>query len=224
MVPKKFRVVAVERIDSAPLAAFAFADRKKQLKSSVEEEVFLTSAAISENEDVATALSENDVRPIDGSGEVLLFHGTGPGASDSIMQGSFDMGYSRAQLYGPGTYFAERSTKSDEYAKETEPRCLPPSVATWLEKYGGRLDNVKNMLIARVAPGRMLKLESHEALAAAARRHGRGGAKTWADEEGDFDSVLGDRNKVGGLSFFREVIVGPNQAIPALHVLYQPVW
>lgn len=55
--------------------------------------------------------------------EWYLFHGTNPKAARSICQNDFKMnlaGANTGTLYGRGTYFAERVTKADEYAKPDE--------------------------------------------------------------------------------------------------------
>jgi len=49
--------------------------------------------------------------------ECFLFHGTSSDKKDAIMNKGFDvrLGNQRA-LFGPGNYFAESSTKADQYA------------------------------------------------------------------------------------------------------------
>jgi hypothetical protein len=53
--------------------------------------------------------------------EMYLFHGTSPSASNSIKQGGFRIdlaGSSAGTAFGRGAYFAECSSKSDEYAED----------------------------------------------------------------------------------------------------------
>lgn len=53
--------------------------------------------------------------------EFYLFHGTSPSAAAAICSGGFlasKAGSRTGSLYGPGLYFAEASTKADEYATE----------------------------------------------------------------------------------------------------------
>merc|ERR1719456_1099017 len=50
-------------------------------------------------------------------GEVYLFHGTSPHSALGIVENGFDLSKAKASgCYGPGVYFAECSSKSDEYA------------------------------------------------------------------------------------------------------------
>jgi len=53
--------------------------------------------------------------------EAMLFHGTKPSACESICKSDFMIkmaGSSAGMLYGPGIYFGENSSKSDEYAAD----------------------------------------------------------------------------------------------------------
>lgn len=58
-----------------------------------------------------------------GVNEHYLFHGTSPAGALGIIQRGFDMskaGSSTGQMFGPGAYFAEASSKFDEYARPDE--------------------------------------------------------------------------------------------------------
>merc|ERR1712039_542266 len=55
--------------------------------------------------------------------EHYLFHGTSPAGALGIIREGFDLGRARpgaALLFGPGAYFAEASSKFDEYASADE--------------------------------------------------------------------------------------------------------
>lgn len=53
-----------------------------------------------------------------GANEFLMFHGTKPEAADLIAMNHFDMAFAcKTGLFGAGLYFAENSSKSDEYVK-----------------------------------------------------------------------------------------------------------
>lgn len=53
-----------------------------------------------------------------GANEFLMFHGTNPEAADLIAMNHFDMAFAcKSGLFGAGLYFAENSSKSDEYVK-----------------------------------------------------------------------------------------------------------
>mmetsp|Transcript_84461 Transcript_84461/g.196356 ORF Transcript_84461/g.196356 Transcript_84461/m.196356 type:complete len:879 (-) Transcript_84461:139-2775(-) len=56
-----------------------------------------------------------------GDGEALLFHGTNPSSSISILKGGFvlsNAGKSTGTMFGYGVYLAECCSKSDEYARD----------------------------------------------------------------------------------------------------------
>jgi hypothetical protein len=73
------------------------------------------------------------------SNEHWLFHGSSQAGVEGIAQGDFRLelaGTHRGTMYGNGVYFAECSSKADEYAYEEEGLC--------------------RMLLCRVVLGRML--------------------------------------------------------------------
>eukprot|EP00415_Alexandrium_ostenfeldii_P001009 UN1009 len=132
--------------------------------------------------------------------EFYLFHGTKPSACDSICKSDFMVrmaGANAGTLYGPGIYFAECSSKSDEYASDD------PS---------GIYSGLYAMLLCRVTCGRVLYTdEVHPNVDDLVRK-----CATTAE----FNSVLGDREKARGT--YREFIVFNNdQAYPAYVVIYK---
>merc|ERR1712232_194067 len=129
----------------------------------------------------------------------MLFHGTTPSACEGICKSDFMVklaGLKTGALFGPGIYFGENSSKSDEYAQK----------GTYSE-----LDDVYAMLLCRVTCGRMLRCEEAKPDPAELTRR---------CTNSEFHSVLGDREKVRGT--YREFIVFNNdQAYPEYVLLYR---
>jgi len=132
----------------------------------------------------------------DSVNEYFLFHGTTPEGAFGILESGFKLsfvGSHRGTMFGRGCYFAECSSKSDEYAKSGS----------------GQLQNVYGMLVCRVACGelfRVLKsdLKSIEQAIAC----------------GFYDGVFGDREASVGT--YREYVVFTEDVIyPEFIVLYQ---
>jgi len=134
--------------------------------------------------------------PIDPNlNEYYLMHGTKPEAATAIAQGDFrvDLAGSHAgTLYGRGLYFAECSSKSDEYTVE--------------DKRGWR-----PILLCRVMCGNANYIEEPFPDA---------GVVVDSVVNGPYHSVIGDREKCRGT--FREIMVyDKNQAYPEWIVWYQ---
>jgi len=114
--------------------------------------------------------------------EFLMFHGTNPDAANLIAQNHFDMAFAcKTGLFGAGLYFAESSSKSDEYVKPDARNHFPVIMCRVTL---GRVNYVPNP-DPTTDPGRD-KLES-------------------SCLRGDYHSVLGDRKKARGT--YREFIV-----------------
>mmetsp|Transcript_52487 Transcript_52487/g.122066 ORF Transcript_52487/g.122066 Transcript_52487/m.122066 type:complete len:1243 (-) Transcript_52487:113-3841(-) len=129
--------------------------------------------------------------------EFLLFHGTNPKAADSIAQNNFDMAFAcKTGLFGAGLYFAESSTKSDEYVKPDGDDRYP-------------------VIICRVTLGHINHCESADPI----KDPGRDKLES-SCIGGDFHSVLGNRKKARGT--YREFIVyDPHQVYPHFIVWYK---
>jgi len=114
--------------------------------------------------------------------ECLMFHGTNPDAADLIAKNHFDMSFAcKTGLFGAGLYFAENSSKSDEYVKPDSSNHYPMIVARVTlgrMNYCGTLDPIKD-------PGRDM-LES-------------------SCLRGEYHSVIGDRKKARNT--YREFII-----------------
>eukprot|EP00931_Biecheleriopsis_adriatica_P010362 TRINITY_DN111439_c0_g1_i1.p1 TRINITY_DN111439_c0_g1~~TRINITY_DN111439_c0_g1_i1.p1 ORF type:complete len:454 (+),score=63.21 TRINITY_DN111439_c0_g1_i1:98-1363(+) len=115
--------------------------------------------------------------------ETYLFHGTSGEAALGIVNFGFDASKAtRASCYGPGIYFAECSSKSDEYAREDR---------------AGLHEGHCAMLLCRVLLGRVLHCETE---------FSRDTEQAW--KSGSYDSILGDRAKLRGT--YREFVLPPD--------------
>lgn len=132
--------------------------------------------------------------------EVYLWHGTSPDGAVGISTVGFQLKYSGSKadcMYGPGAYFAECSSKSDEYATDAK---------------DGLYKGLRCLLLCRVVLGEVLHLTA-----------GGSGAHDLvraAMESAIYDSVLGDREASVGT--YREFVVyQENQVYPEYVLLYQ---
>ena len=197
---QRFRVVAVHRIEN-PSAWLAFASQRRALAQGLAAEGYALPRAA---QALATA---GFVYPLAGgsfdgaAGEVALFHGTA--AANSIASAGFDVRYAFARrgagaAFGRGVYFAESSSKADQYVQAGS---------------DGRLC----MFLSRVCLGRCALVSRL-----------RGAAPFLPEVKGAstpevpvyYDSILAD---VEGMRF-REIVVGRDaSAYPELMVEYERV-
>lgn len=133
--------------------------------------------------------------------EFLLFHGSKPSAVESICRSKFMVkmaGANAGALYGPGIYFGENSSKSDEYASDES---------------SGIYQGLFAVLLCRVTCGRMYytdEIRPDPANLDAAC----GGPRP------QYHSVMGDREKARGT--YREFVVYNNdQAYPEYAIIYK---
>lgn len=132
--------------------------------------------------------------------EVYLFHGSSPAGALGIGNDGFNMskvGSNVGTMFGGGAYFAEASSKSDEYAN-TDP--------------GGVFAGKYAFLLCRVLVGNAFYITQsdipaiEEALAT-----------------GSYDAVLGDREAAVGT--YREIVVfDESQIYPEYVVVYERIW
>eukprot|EP00397_Hematodinium_sp_SG-2012_P033360 GEMP01035633.1.p1 GENE.GEMP01035633.1~~GEMP01035633.1.p1 ORF type:complete len:456 (+),score=84.90 GEMP01035633.1:171-1538(+) len=134
--------------------------------------------------------------------EMFLFHGTKPSAADSIAENDFKMSFSgsnRGTLLGQGIYFAESSSKSDEYAQDDQDGLYQGLYAT---------------LLCRIVMGNYNYNEEHQPNADELSN---------SCSLGKYHSVLGDREKIRGT--FREFVVfDSDQAYPEFIVIYRRIF
>jgi len=135
--------------------------------------------------------------------EFLLFHGTRPTAADKICSGDFRIdlaGSGAGALYGNGVYFAERSSKGDEYAGDDEE---------------GVYQGLYAMLLCRVTCGNMLHCDD-------VRPNATYLTQQCTSDGAYYHSVLGDREKARGT--YREFIIyDKDQAYPEYVIIYRRV-
>lgn len=136
----------------------------------------------------------------DSVNEVFLFHGTSPTGSQGIASGGFKMAFAGSNagtMFGAGLYFAECSSKSDEYAAD-DPE--------------GIFQGLFCLLLCRVVCGEMLHMTAggtgtHAIIDAAVKSR-------------EFESVLGDREASVGT--YREFVVyTEEQVYPEYLILYR---
>lgn len=135
--------------------------------------------------------------------EFLLFHGTKPTAAESICNTGFrvsNAGSKTGLLYGRGLYFAECSSKSDEYAQDDEH-------GIYLGFYA--------MLLCRVSCGNMLET-TQKAPNTEYLEHRCKGTDT------PFQSVLGDR-ELESRTYREFIIYNNDQAYPEYVIIYRRV-
>lgn len=131
--------------------------------------------------------------------EFLMFHGTKPEAADSIAKNNFDMAHAcKTGLFGAGLYFAESSSKSDEYVKPDKSERYPVVICRVTL---GHINYCPNK-DPTTDPGRT-KLEA-------------------SCLGGEYHSVLGDRKKAKGT--YREFVVyNHHQVYPHFIVWYKRI-
>lgn len=201
---KKLQVIHVQQNANPKLWQNYVLAREKIKKKMTEHDVI--TAATSDVLDRINAKAGRSDKPLLGSldesvNEFLLFHGTKPSACDNICKSDFMVslaGTSAGSLYGPGIYFGENSSKSDEYATDDA---------------SGIYKDLYAMLLCRVTCGRMLYTEEVSP-----------DKQTLVDKctskGADFNSVLGDREKAKGT--YRELVLFNNdQAYPEYVVIYR---
>merc|ERR1712187_492697 len=131
--------------------------------------------------------------------EEYLFHGTSPKGALGITRFGFDLGRAGRSLYGPGLYFAESSSKSDEYAEADE---------------DGLYQGLCPMLLCRVALGRILTWEEES-----------GPELFDAWENSRYDSILGDREQLRGT--YKEYVLPPESGkavYPEYLIFYRRIY
>eukprot|EP00931_Biecheleriopsis_adriatica_P068054 TRINITY_DN4208_c1_g1_i1.p1 TRINITY_DN4208_c1_g1~~TRINITY_DN4208_c1_g1_i1.p1 ORF type:complete len:1010 (-),score=193.29 TRINITY_DN4208_c1_g1_i1:196-3195(-) len=129
------------------------------------------------------------------SNEAVFMHGTNPTSAVTILRTDLKIdlaGASAGTMFGPGAYLAEASTKADEYAQDDK---------------DGTYKGLYAMVICRAVVGTPYVVE-------------KPGNYARFVTSGDFDCVLGDREKAVGT--FREFIFFHEEAIyPEYAVFYR---
>ena len=132
--------------------------------------------------------------------EVYLFHGTSITSAEGISKTGFRIdlaGSAAGAMFGKGAYFAERSTKSDEYVKPTR------------IKIGLSEETHFAMFLCRVCLCELYRITDFDR---SAERKVLGSK--------DYDSLLGDREAASGT--YREFIVyDADQVYPEYVIIYK---
>merc|ERR1719189_3240180 len=133
-MPFRLEVVEAFRSENLPLLR-RFQERKAGYKASESSE----KAKTHEGAEALNSRLED--------GEALLFHGTNPSSSMSILKTGFVLshaGKSTGTMFGYGVYLAECSSKSDEYAHDDN---------------GGTFPSLRALLVCRTLVGNPLRME-----------------------------------------------------------------
>jgi hypothetical protein len=205
-VPRRFEVVQVLR-NQNPQLWVGYWLKREVIRKEMGSEPHVPGNAVvvldPKTQSFQPTLIERSTSSLDaGCNEVFLFHGTRPSAADRICEKAFKIelaGSNRGMLYGPGLYFAESSSKSDEYAQADSDGLYQGLYAT---------------LLCRVVMGNWLYNDEvrpdEQELANNCLR-------------GQYHSVVGDREKCRGT--FREYVVYDNdQAYPEFIVIYRRIY
>jgi len=191
-VPASFEVVQVQRNENSKVWRKYYLKRSL-IKKHVGDEASDTESF--EQKAVKTTSPGLPDQPVDGDcNEWFLWHGSSLEAAKSICSNDFKVslaGTTTGTLYGAGTYFADSSTKADEYAKET----------------GGCF----TLLLCRVVGGRVLYTD--EVTPNSDQLVGK-------CLHGVYDSVLGDREKCRN-TFKEFVVFSTDQVYAEFIVSYK---
>ncbi|CAE8586327.1 unnamed protein product [Polarella glacialis] len=191
-VPTGFTVLKVHRSENSH-SWKEYACRRAEVETRIQE-----GKAVKVFDDVKTVTALKDIggakaaRLSHDCNEWYLFHGTNPAAAKAICDSDFKVsraGSNTGTLYGKGLYFAESITKADEYAKANEEGNYAVLLCRIL---GG---NVRYTDDPTPDPEDLL----HSCI------------------EGDYDIVLGDREKTRGT--YREFVLFDSEDVYVEYII-----
>ncbi|CAJ1409321.1 unnamed protein product [Effrenium voratum] len=192
-IPKRFTVVAALRSETPELWD-RYARRRELVEQRLQGEVLEVTALTLEASLGLTLRCIHEDRG-NASNEAYLLHGSNPTSAMSILGTSFKMdlaGKNAGSMFGPGIYLAESSVKADEYAQDDT---------------SGSYAGLFAVLLCRAVVGRALQVVDP-------------GDYGPLVTSGDFDCVVGDREKAVGT--FREFVFFHEEAIyPEFAVFYR---
>jgi len=196
-MPTRLKLVSVHRIEDRAMWN-RYAHKRSEIAAERECCTLLEQMEGSGHAKTMQALGINVRRRLKNDiNELYLFHGTSPTGALGIREDGFNLslaGSSAGCMFGPGAYFAEASSKSDEYARSD------PS---------GIFQGLCALLLCRVTCGEMFYITTSDVPAI-----------DEAVASGDFDSVLGDRERVRGT--YREFVAFDSaQVYPEYVVIYE---
>jgi len=196
-MPKRLRLVSAHRIEDQSMW-YRYALQKARIKALRNScQAVCDMEGSGEVKTMAVLSDEYRKRLSKDVNEFYLFHGTSPTGAFGIQEHGFQLnlaGSATGTMYGPGAYFAECCSKSDEYAK-----C----------DVSGVFVGVYAFLLCRVVCGEMFRITRSDipAVETALRTQ-------------NFDAVLGDREAV--VDTYREFVVfSEAQIYPEYVVLYK---
>jgi hypothetical protein len=197
--PPKLQVVMVQQNCNPELWAKYCRSRNKTLSAMLPHQTVTCKTGDAMQTNIAAFQAMFGTLETDAN-EFLLFHGSKPSAVEHICKSNFNVqlaGSNVGSLYGPGLYFSENSSKSDEYAADGKT---------------GIYAGLYAMLLCRVTCGRILYTDKADPDKAALTRQCR--------DEKKYDCILGDREKAKGT--YREFVLFDNaQVYPECVVLYR---
>eukprot|EP00440_Ansanella_granifera_P069279 gb/GFBE01075162.1/.p1 GENE.gb/GFBE01075162.1/~~gb/GFBE01075162.1/.p1 ORF type:complete len:921 (+),score=206.60 gb/GFBE01075162.1/:1-2763(+) len=178
----RFVVVSALRSE-CPLLWEKYANRRKKVHEDMKSRGDAVTRVEPKTMGACRALKDRCTHPKVGNptNETYLLHGSNPTSAISILSTSFKVDFAGAAvgtMFGPGVYMAESSSKSDEYARD--------------ESTGSAYDGLYAVLLCRVILGSSHVVE-------------KPGDYREKCTSGEFDSVVGDREKAVGT--FREFIL-----------------
>jgi len=190
-VPSRLLVQSVDRIDN-PERFGCFSKRRDE---------FSSSRAVSSKYEIVSAVTAAHFKELAGVdpcvSEAFLFHGTSRDSAVKIATSNLRLGHARSDgLFGQAGYFAEHSSKADEYSKKDG-------------------SGMYTMIVCRVVLGATLVTDEHHNDAKRIKElHG-------ALDRGDCQSIMGVRRKTG----YREFAIRDFELVfPEFIVRYHKQW
>jgi O-acetyl-ADP-ribose deacetylase (regulator of RNase III) len=139
--------------------------------------------------------------------EYFLLHGTKVNTRDTIVKQGLDSRLSNSTFFGNGIYFADSSTKSDQYADSIQQRTA--------------IGQPLYMFVCRVTLGNPYVARKPKAFRRPPCTHVGCNSDTCTTHHDMYDSVLGTHKRDGTPLLFREFIVyHPDQSYPEYLVEY----
>lgn len=199
---KRLKVLCVQH-NANPALWTNYVQQRNEIKSTIEQNDILNMTNLCRQPPLTFQILEKSTKYKEALGsldtctnEFLLFHGARKSAVESICSTDFKLnlsGMSAGSLYGPGVYFAECSSKSDEYSVEEQ-------------------DGLLVMLLCRVTCGRLFCTDERGPDTHAL-------VQSCTGNDARYHAVLGDRERV--VNTYREFVIFNNdQAYPEYVITY----
>ncbi|CAE7710257.1 PARP11 [Symbiodinium sp. CCMP2456] len=197
-LPSRLVVEMIQRVEDSALWQ-KYSDRRARIALKTDEVTQLEDLPGSGSSKTTRSLGDLNTRLDSSINELYLFHGSSPAGVLGIGSSGFNLdlaGSSAGMMFGPGAYFAEASSKGDEYATE-DPSGL----------FAGKCA----MLLCRVVCGELFRVEAADPRLVQNSRTGR------------YDGTLGDREHAAGT--YREFVVYDQaQVYPEYVIIYRRIF